>query len=226
MNEHTTHPRSARRHPRALFGRMQVYAQNHPRAYAVRASLILFPVVVLPPLVLCVLVADDWRSAVPALLAGLAPAAVMMALMVWLMPVFLRRTLGTSTLAPGTDPVDLLEAKRQLRRGGLHERDSVNRAARVVAAQAEAGINSPRTVTVISAIGLLLFGTLSVLNLRAHGPGADAVFPLVITLLFLGYVLFLGPWVRRYRQRARDFARLYDEREAARRSASGPTVHR
>ncbi|MER6626036.1 hypothetical protein, partial [Streptomyces sp. NPDC000931] len=65
----------------------------------------------LPPFVLCVILLDDWASAVPVLLGAAAPVVIMGALMVWLMPAFLRRTLGTSTLRPDTDPVDLLEAK-------------------------------------------------------------------------------------------------------------------
>ncbi|MFE1167443.1 hypothetical protein [Nocardiopsis sp. NPDC058789] len=216
MNEPTTHPRSARRHPRALFGRMQVYAQNHPRAYAVRAVSVALLVGLLPPFVLCVILLDDWASAVPVLLGAAAPVVIMGTLMVWLMPAFLRRTLGTSTLRPDTDPVDLLEAKRQLRRGGLHERDEVNRVARVLAAQAEARINSPRTVNVVSVVGALLFGALATMSYLLDGAGSDFRLTATFTLLFLAYLLFLGPWTRRYRQRAREFARLYDERETAR----------
>lgn len=216
MNEHTTHPPSARRHPRALFGQMQVYAQNHPRAYAARVMSVVLLLTLLPPLVLCVILLDDWSSFVPVLIGATAPAVIVGALMVWLMPWFLRRTLGTSILRPGTDPVDLLEAKRQLRRGGLHEREEVNRIARVVAAQAEAKINSPRTVNVLSVAGMLMFGALTIVNYALDGLGFDFLFSATFTLLFLAYLLFLGPWTRRYRQRARDFARLHDERAADR----------
>ncbi|MBQ1082164.1 hypothetical protein [Nocardiopsis sp. B62] len=221
MNEHTTHPRSARRHPRALFGQMQVYAQNNPRAYAVRVMSAVLLMALLPPLVLCVILLDDWTAFVPVLLGAAAPAVVIGALMVWLMPKFLRRTLGTSTLHPDTDPVDLLEAKRQLRRGGLHERDEVNRIARVVAAQAEAKINSPKTVNVLSAVGLVMFGALTIMNYLLSGMDFDFFFTATFTLLFVAYLLFLGPWTKRYRQRARDFARLYDERAAVKEEAPG-----
>lgn len=213
MNEHTTHPRSARRHPRALFGRLQVYAQNNPRAYAVRASLVILPLALLPPLVLCVILLDDWSLMLPMLLSAAVPALVVCALMALFMPRIIRRMLGTSTLSPDTDPADLLEAKRQLRRGGLHEREEVNRAARVVAAQAESKVNSPKTVNIMGLIGAAFFAVLAALTYTAMGANPSFWFQVAVVLVFLSYPLFLGPWVKRYRQRARDFAELYDTRQ-------------
>lgn len=220
MNEHTAHPRSARRHPRALFGQLQVYAQNNPRAYAVRAVLVLFLLAVLPPLILCLILLDDGSLLLPVLLGATVPLVVFGALMVLFMPWFVRRTLGTSTLPSDTDPVDLLEAKRQLRRGGLHENDEVNRIARVVATQAEAKINSPKTINILSLLGALAFGTLAVLTYLSTGLTFDFWFRTIFALLFLSYLLFLGPWAKRYRQRARDFAELYDHRRADRHEAN------
>ncbi|MBE1456057.1 hypothetical protein H4W79_000271 [Nocardiopsis terrae] len=212
MNEQTTHPRSAHRHPRALFGRMQVYAQNNPRPYAVRALLVLLSLAVLPPLVLSVILFDDWSVLMPVLVGAAVPVVVMGVLMVLLMPWFIRRTLGAWTLPPDTEPGHLLEAKRQLRRGGLHGDEDVNRIARVVAAQAEIKINSPRTINVLGLVAALLFGSLTALTYRLSGPGLDFWFQAGITLVFLSYPLLLGPWAKRYRQRARDFAKLYDAR--------------
>ncbi len=219
MNEHTTRPRSAHRHPRALFARMQIFAQNHPRAYAVRVVLIGFPVLVGPPLLLFVLTGDG-RPYLPVLLGAAFPLVVVGALLILFMPRFLRRSLGTSTLAPDTDPVDLLEAKRQLRGGGLHERDEVNRVARVLAAQAEAKVNSPEAVNVAGLIAALLFAVLATLNFMAVGLSFGVWSQLVMALVFLSYPLFLGPWAKRYRQRARDFAGLYDNHRIA--SAAEP----
>lgn len=211
MNDYTAHPPFRHRHPRALFGRIQIYAQNNPRAYAVRAVLIGFPLFMLP----AILLVGDWRALLPILAGAAVPLAVTGALLILFTPKFMRKTLGTATLAPDTDPVDLLEAKRQLRRGGLHEREEVNRAARVVAAQAEARINSPKTVNVIGLVAAALTGLLTVLGYLVSGLGSDFWFPAVLTLVFLSYPLLLGPWVRRYRQRARDFAELYDNRRFA-----------
>lgn len=214
MNEHTTHPRSARRHPRALFGQVQVYAQNNPRAYAVRVSLLVFPLAVVPPLVICAILVDGWSSLLPLIAVTAVAAGVMCVVMALVMPSFVRRSLGASTLPPDTDPVDLLEAKRQLRRGGLHENEEVNRVARVVAAQAEAKINSPKTINVLSLLGALAFGAIAILTYLGSGPTFDFWFRTGLTLLFVAYLLFLGPWAKRYRQRARDFAKLYDHRRA------------
>ncbi|WP_017581426.1 hypothetical protein [Nocardiopsis valliformis] len=210
MNEHTTYLRSARRHPRALFGQVQIYAQNNPRAYAVRAVLILL--LLLPPAVLFVGRPEDWPQMLLFLRVAAVPVVVVGAVIILLMPWSVRRMLGGSVLPPDTDPVDLLEAKRQLRRGGLHERQEVNRAARLVAAQAEAKINSPQAITVVSLFGLLGFAFITTVTYLAVGPGADFWLAVSLTLLFLVYMLFLRSWVKRYRQRARDFAEAYDAR--------------
>lgn len=215
MNEHTAHPRSAYRHPRALFGRVQIYAQNNPRAYAVRAVLIGFPLFMLPPLLFCVLLIGEWRLLLPLLLGLVVPMVVMGALMILLMPKLMRKTLGTSTLASDTDPVDLLEAKRQLRRGGLHEREEVNRVARVLAAQAEAKVNSPKFVNAMGLLGAAVFAPIAALTYVTSGFGFDFWFRAVFALAFLSYPVLLGPWVKRYRERARDFAGLYDNRRIA-----------
>lgn len=104
MNEHTTPPTSAQRHPRALFGRMQIYAQNHPRGYAVRAVFIGFPLLMLPPLVLCAVLIGEWSLLWPMLLGALVPLVIMGAVLIAFMPWFVRRMVGTSTLPPETDP--------------------------------------------------------------------------------------------------------------------------
>ncbi|WP_017585864.1 hypothetical protein [Nocardiopsis ganjiahuensis] len=96
MNGHTAHPRTARRHPRALFGQMQIHAQNHPRAYAVRAVPVVFPPVLLPPPVFCVILLDNWSQTVPILLGAVVPVVVLGALMVLFVPWLTRRMPGAS----------------------------------------------------------------------------------------------------------------------------------
>lgn len=219
MNEHTTPPTSAHRHPRALFGRMQIYAQNHPRGYAVRAVFIGFPLLMLPPLLLCTVLIGEWSLLWPMLLGALVPLVIMGAVLIAFMPWFVRRMVGTSTLPPETDPVDLLEAKRQLRRGGLHESDEVNQVARIVAAQAEFKINSPRTLLVVGAIGSVSLAGLALLTYLSQGAGFDFWFRLFLAVLLVVYCLGFLPWVKRYRQRARDFASLYDAHRQERRWA-------
>lgn len=219
MSEHVSPPTSGRRHPRVLVGRLQTYAQNDPRGYAIRA----FPFLLLLSLVVPLLVigasgAD--RSFFPSLLlTALVPTVIMGVLMIAFMPWFVRRMVGTSTIPPDTDPVDLLEGKRQLRKGGLHERDEINRAARIIAAQAEAKMNSPKALTVIGAIGFVFFAGFAVLTYLALGPVFSFWFHALFAGLMAFYVLFLAPWLKRYRQRARDFASLYDAREQERRWA-------
>jgi Flp pilus assembly protein TadB len=220
MNEPTTYPRSSRRHPRAVFGRIQIYGQNNPRSYAIRCVLVAFPAVALiPSLTVGAVAFDDWRPLMVVLAVMAVSVLVVGALLVLFMPWFVRRTLGTSTLPPDTDPVDLLEAKRQLRRGGLHESDDVNRAARVVAAQAESKMNSPKTVNIFSSLGALFFGALAVLTYLNSGTSFDFWFRTAFALLFVAYLCFLGPWMKRYRQRARAFAELYDSHRLAGREA-------
>lgn len=221
MNEQTTHLRSARRHPRALFSQMQVYAQNNPRGYAVRASLVIAAAMLLPTVTVFLAVGGDPALLVFPLLGMLVPLVVLCGFLILFM---MRRMLGTSTLPPDTDPVDLLEAKRQLRRGGLHEDESVNRAARVVAAQAEAQVNSPKTINVVSLLGVLLFAGMAVLNYVTEGTGLNFWWQVGMVLLFASYLAFLGPWVKRYRQRARDFAELYDARERGLRGPDDPEL--
>ncbi|GAB3732109.1 hypothetical protein [Nocardiopsis nanhaiensis] len=219
MNEHTTHPRSARRHPRALFGQMQIYAQNNPRGYAVRASLVIAAAMLLPMVTVFLAVGGDPALLVFPLVGMLVPLLVLCGFLILFMPRVMRRMLGTSTLPPDTDPVDLLEAKRQMRRGGLHEDEPVNRAARIVAAQAEAKVNSPKAINAMSLVGALLFAGLAVLNYSIGETGLNFWWQVGMALLFASYLVFLGPWAKRYRQRARDFAELYDARE---RGARGP----
>lgn len=210
MSEHVPPPTSDRRHPRVLFGRLQIYAQNHPRGYAIR----IFPFLLLLPLVVSLLMTGasgaDWSLFPPLLLGTLVPTMSVGVLMIVFMPWLVRRMVGNSTISPNTGSVDLLEGKRQLRRGGLHERDEVNRAARSIVAQAEAKINSPKAFTVIGAIGFVFFTGVAVLTYLGLGP----VFGFWVHALFAGlmasYVLFLAPWAKRYRQRARDFVALYD----------------
>ena len=219
MNEQTTHLRSARRHPRALFSQMQVYAQNNPRGYAVRASLVIAAAMLLPMVTVFLAVGGDPALLVFPLVGMLVPLLVLCGFLILFM---MRRMLGTSTLPPDTDPVDLLEAKRQLRKGGFHEDEPVNRAARIVAAQAEAKVNSPKTINIMSLVGALLFAGLAVLNYAIGETGFNFWWQVGMVLLFASYLVFLGPWAKRYRQRARDFAELYDARERGAREPDGP----
>lgn len=210
MSEHVPPPTSGRRHPRVLIGRIQIYAQNDPRGYAIRA----FPFLLLlslgvPLLVIGASGAD--RSFFPSLLlCALVPSVIMGVTMIAFMPWFVRWTVGTSTISPDTDPDDLLAGKRQLRKGCLHERDQINRAARIIAAQAETKMNSPKALTGIGVIGFVFFTGFAVLTYLALGPVLGFWFHALFAGLMAFYVLFLAPWAKRYRQRARDFAVLYD----------------
>lgn len=142
---------------------------------------------------------------------------VMGALLIALLPRLLRHMVGASILPPTTDPVDLVEAKRQLRRGGLHERDEVNRAARIVAAQAEAKAHSPKTLIIMGVVGSVFFAGLALLAYLAEGAGFSFWLQLSLAVFLMIHCLAWVPWAKRYRRRARDFASRYDVHQQERR---------
>ncbi|MBR8744557.1 hypothetical protein [Nocardiopsis sp. MG754419] len=220
MNEHATPPTATRRHPRAVFGRIQIYAQNNPRGYALRLFPLVFLAYLLPLLLVCLVLLDDWAVALPLMLAAVVPFTVIALIAVILMPRMMRRMLGTATLPPDTDPVDLLEAKRRLRQGGLHEREEVNRVARIVATQVDSKMNSPKTLVFLGLGAGTLLALWSLLAYLSEGAGADFWFRIVLAVVAVAYTVAFIPVAKRSRQRARDFAALYDSHHKKLREAA------
>lgn len=201
------------RNPRVLYGGMEIYAQNNPRGYGLWVTLFTFGLLLLTLLPVLLVLTDRPLPVLPLLFAFVVPVLVIGGIMVLAMPMLMRRMLGTAVLPPDTDPVHLLEAKRRLRKGGLHENEDVNRVGRILAAQAEGKFRSPKTIYVMGLVGAVLFAGFALSAYLGSGADFDFWFRAVIALFFAVYPFVLAPWVRRYRRRAHEFAEVYDARQ-------------
>ncbi|GAA1454960.1 hypothetical protein [Nocardiopsis tropica] len=209
------HPQ-ALRPQRFLWGaRNQIYRDNHPRAYTLRFSGLLFLLLGATALIAFVTAGRPWQLSVVIAVILLAVFTIPMALIiVFSSPARVteraRHDPGFTRFPADTDPAKLAEAWRLVRQGRLGPDPETNRLGRIVVAKE---LSNKSTASSFALIGMaaLLNAFLGISRLLMEG-----VSPLVVALLGLAIllsglsvsVLFLAP---RQRRRSEAFRDAYDD---------------
>ncbi|XKK38798.1 hypothetical protein HFP72_30810 [Nocardiopsis sp. ARC36] len=194
---------------------MQIYRDNHPRAFTLRFSGLLFLLLGATALIAFVTASRPWQLSLLIAVILLAVLTIPMALIiVFSSPARVteraRHDPGFPRFPADTDPAKLAEAWRLVRQGRLGADPEANRLGRIVVAKE---LSSKSTTSSFLLIGMaaLLNAFQGISRLLAGGLSPLVVVFLGLAILLSGLsvsVLFLAP---RQRRRSKAFRDAYDD---------------